>query len=444
MAYDSFNGRRPMEYASKINHSDLIKSTEIKQFFESYQTMQLDLGKHIMPKGYDIKYGTPKDIKHIFAIDGSYKETFINEQFPSISLAFFNIGVLSLDMLDYDSISASALIDPSNLKKLKEVSKISFVIPTNNITKKDGLNFVDSVRTCIYDIFSDKKHSSLKINSLNSVLEWIVFEEWNNQIDQIKISCPNDECEHEVIFNKGEYEKECPACGKKVFLTDFLKLDKLITEPNGASGIVSFLCNTVEQLYVAEIIRYFLDVKPNALSEIVIIKDGPLAFFSKTFRLCVHYRNLFTYINEKAIPLYLVGLEKSGTFVEHALLIKEKLKEGKYYIFNEDYIKKYVEPAQSTSIYGSNTYYGKKVMYKTEAGDVLIAVLPVKEYGAELSEKDLIGAEVCLQTLSKLRCNMYDNSLVPIAIINKLVSIAELPSANILEKFSKQAFKVDN
>lgn len=346
--------------------------------------------------------------------------------------------------MDYDAISTSALIDPSTLKKLKEVSKISFVIPTNNIVRKDGTNFVDSVRTCIHDIFSDKKHSSLKVNPLNSVLEWIIFEEWNNQTDQIEISCPNDECEHKVIFQKGEYEKKCPQCGKKVFLTDFLKLDKLITEPNGASGIVSFLCNTVEQLFVAEIIKYFLDVKPSALSEIVIIKDGPLAFFSKTFRLCAHYRNLFTYLNENAIPIYLVGLEKSGTFVEHAILVKEKLKEGKYYIFNEDYIKKYVEPSQSASIYGSNTYYGKKVMYKTEAGDVLIAVLPVKEYGAELSSNDLIGAEVCLQTLSKLRCNMYDNSLVPIAIINKLVSIAELPSANILEKFSKQSLKTGN
>lgn len=444
MAYDSYNGKRPMEYASKINHSEIIKSAEIEHFFESYQTVELDLGKHIMPKGYDIKYGNPKNIKHIFAIDGSYKEIFTNKQFPSVSIAFFNIGVLSLAMMDYDSIADSKLIDPSNLKKLKEVSKISFVIPTNNIVRKDGTSFVDSVRTCIHNIFSDKKHSSLKINSLNSVLEWIIFEEWNNHKDQIEISCPNEECEHKVIFNKGEYEKECPLCGKKVFLTDFLKLDKLITEPNGASGIVSFLCNTVEQLYIAEIIKYFLDVKPSALSEIVIIKDGSLAFFSKTFKLCAHYRNLFSYMVEKAIPLYLVGLEKSGTFVEHAIFIRDKLKEGKYYIFNEDYIKKYVEPSQSASIYGSNTYYGKKVMYKTEAGDVLIAVLPVKEYGAELGADDLIGAEVCLQTLSKLRCNMYDNSLVPIAIINKLVSIAELPSTNILEKFSKQSLIFNN
>ena len=444
MAYDSYNGKRPMEYASKINHSEIIKSAEIEQFFESYQTVELDLGKHIMPKGYDIKYGSPKNINHIFAIDGSYKEIFTNKQFPSVSIAFFNIGVLSFAMMDYDSISASKFIDPSNLKKLKEVSKISFVIPTNNIVSKDGTNFVDSVRTCIHNIFSDEKHSSLKINSLNSVLEWVIFEEWDNQINQVQFSCPNDECDHEVIFNKGEHEKECPICGKKVFLTDFLKLDKLITEPNGASGIVSFLCNTVEQLYVAEIIKYFLDVKPDALSEIVIIKDGPLAFFSKTFKLCAHYRNLFSFLSKKALSVYLVGLEKSGTFVEHAILIKEKLKKGKYYIFNEDYIKKYVERSQSASIYGSNTYYGKKVMYKTEAGDVLIVVLPVKEYGAELSANDLIGTEVCLQTLSKLRCNMYDNSLVPIAIINKLVSIAELPSSNILEKFSKQAFKAGN
>lgn len=138
-----------MEYASKINHTDIIKSPVIEQFLESYQTIQLDLGRLIMPKGYDMKYGTPKNIKHIFAIDGSYKETFINKLFPSIAVAFFNIGVLSFDMMDYDSISASRIIDPNTLKKLKEVSKVSFVMPTKNIIKKSESNFVDSVTRCL-------------------------------------------------------------------------------------------------------------------------------------------------------------------------------------------------------------------------------------------------------------------------------------------------------
>ena len=60
-----------------------------------------------------------------------------------------------------------------------------------------------------------------------------------------------------------------------------------------------------------------------------------------------------------------------------------------------------------------------------------------KEYKATNTTDELINAETCLNIVSKLRCNMYDDSLVPVAIINKLVSIAAMPSSNILEKFTK-------
>ena len=345
--------------------------------------------------------------------------------------------------MDYESITSSELIDPSILKKLKDVSKIYFTLPTNNIIKKGVSSFKDSVRIRIHEIFSDKKYTSLKNETLNSILEWVLFEKWNNEYNSINITCPNEFCQQEISFSQGEIVKKCPDCGKEVYLSDYLNLHKLITEPNGANGIVSYVCNTVEQLFIAEIIKFSFEKGKNSLGDVVIIKDGPLAFFSKTFRLCLHYRKLFSYISREQIPIYLVGIEKSGSFAEHANLIKDKIQEGKFYIFNEDYIKKYVEPVESNTIYGSNTFYGKKVMFKTEAGDILIAVLPVNDYTSETKASDLIGAEVCLQTLSKLRCNMYDNSLVPIAVINKLVSIAELPSADLLEKFSKNAIKIN-
>lgn len=445
MAYNSFNGKRPIEYASKINHSAIINSLEIQNFLNSCQGTGLDVGKLILPKANDIKYGLPKNIKRIFAIDGSYNETFLNAKFPSVSLAYFNIGVLAFDMLDYEELKADQIVDPEKVKKLKEVSKNCFAIPTNNLLKNGADNFLDSVRISINDIFSNKVNSCLKRDSLNDILQWILFEEWDkNLTNYIKIKCPNSNCCNDIEFKKGEHIKICPYCKKEIFLSDYLTLYSLVNEVSGASGIVSFFCSVVEQLYIAEIIRHFYNQDIKILSEIVFIKDGPLAFFSKTFKLCEHFRHLFTYLDSIKAKIYLVGLEKSGTFCEHANLIKDRLNKGQYYIFNEEYIRKYVEPQITKTIYGSNTYYGKKIMFKTEADDILIAVLPVKDYQAENNAVDLIGAEVCLKTISKLRCNMYDNSLVPISIINKLVSIAALPSANILKNFSKRLILDEN
>ncbi|MGI6702099.1 MAG: hypothetical protein ACOX3U_06570 [Christensenellales bacterium] len=217
--------------------------------------------------------------------------------------------------------------------------------------------------------------------------------------------------------------------------------DAIINAVTGSAGINAFLCAAIEQIYIAEIIKYFYETNKSVLSTIVFIKDGSLAFFSKTFQMTRKFRNLIKHLNENRIDINLIGLEKSGTFKDHACLISDKLERGKYYLCNEEYIRKYIEPQETKDFYGSNTYYGKKVMFKTEAGDVLIAVIPVKEYKATNSVTDLINAENCLNIVSKLRCNMYDDSLVPVAIINKLVSIAAMPSTNILEKFTKNALK---
>jgi hypothetical protein len=51
-------------------------------------------------------------------------------------------------------------------------------------------------------------------------------------------------------------------------------------------------------------------------------------------------------------------------------------------------------------------------------------------------ESDLPNLSEVLTNLEKLRCDMYDNALVPIALANKLVSLANHPSSKILQKFA--------
>jgi hypothetical protein len=45
------------------------------------------------------------------------------------------------------------------------------------------------------------------------------------------------------------------------------------------------------------------------------------------------------------------------------------------------------------------------------------------------------GAEV-LAVTSRLRCSMYDNALVPIVLANRLISLADVRSSEILARFA--------
>ncbi len=90
---------------------------------------------------------------------------------------------------------------------------------------------------------------------------------------------------------------------------------------------------------------------------------------------------LMSYLAEKdsGKPLLcLVGLEKSGAFVEHAALIEPKLKPGHHMLFTNDYVYRFVIPGDRNDPqpYGFNTYYGSKLVYKIQRRDVFVATIP--------------------------------------------------------------------
>ena len=56
-------------------------------------------------------------------------------------------------------------------------------------------------------------------------------------------------------------------------------------------------------------------------------------------------------------------------------------------------------------------------------------------------KSDFKNLDVILLNIEKLRCDMYDNAIVPVALANKLISLSNHPSSIILEKFAKSSIK---
>jgi len=152
-------------------------------------------------------------------------------------------------------------------------------------------------------------------------------------------------------------------------------------------------------------------------------------------------RKLITYLFSSQ-GIYLAGLEKSGAFVEHADEIAGKLKNGQALMLSNDYIYKYVIPGKgdTSQPYARTSYYGAKLIFKSQDGKVYVVTLPSKDENIVLrpTKKDFLNMEVILFNLEKLKCDMYDSALLPVALANKLVSLANHPSSIILEKFAKR------
>jgi hypothetical protein len=447
MGYSSKKGKRPAEYASKASHGFVINDSTVKEFISKCNLPKPASDIDIDDK-YRLKLNTINNnpIKHIIAIDGGNTEVSVQKEYPSATITFFQFGTLFFNIEDLEDLAYKPFIDPEDIQKLKNVERQKLAIPTKNITYKEHNDLTSSVRKALYEFLMNKHDKELLIETL----KWFLFEEYDKPKTNFPLArCPYDDCSTFALSLTSanmlkDYTFKCPACKRIIYLTDVFRLHEAIDNELGAGGIIGYLTTTLEQILLVHVFRLILKTKPSLMSEILFIKDGPLGFFGQTANMHKPMRNLTNYLVENH-NLYLVGLEKSGMFVEHAQAIEKKLKPREILLLNNDYIYKYVIPgkADPDHPYANTSYYSAKLFFKSNDERMYVATIPVKDKKIVLNpqEGDFHNLHTILANVEKLRCDMYDDSLIPIALVNKLVSLSNHPSSVILEKFAKSSIK---
>lgn len=453
MGYMKLNSRRALEAASKINHSHIINDPDVAYFLNNCEDIPREVSENdFAEKSVVIELEEPErnPIKHIIAVDGGYNEIEVNKRFPASRLAYFQFGALFFGLEHLEKLEKQSFLFPEDMQKFKELERIKLIIPTRHISYKCN-TLLNSIRQAIFEFFQQERSGE----SLIDTLQWFLFFEYDpsgrREVYRLA-SCPNPECpETNIPIKKRELNNHtcrCQACGTDIYLTDAFRLHEAIDEEFGAGGILGYLTTLIEQMILVHNIKYILKKKPKLLEEILFIKDGPLGFFGQTANMHKPMRKLCNYLLENH-TLYLAGLEKSGAFVDHADIIcshlvnggEPILKPGEVLLLSNEYIYTYVMPGipDETKPYARTSYYGSKLIYHTKEGSVYVATLPVKDEKVVLKpqKRDFKNIDVILTNIAKLRCDMYENSLVPIALVNQLVSIANRPSSVLLEKFSR-------
>ncbi len=440
MSYGNDYSNKPFERASKTAHTNIINDAEVQSFLSKCK---------IPPYHDDVDYDdieihmleepTHNPIKNIIAIDGGYTNVFVKEDFPSSTIAFFQFGALFFKHQDLIDLKIKPFIDPDDFSKLQNIQRIKLVIPTKGIALDGEPDLISSVRKSIYDFFCTQPEH----NGFMAALKWLIFEEYNSSSRDVVwhlSTCPycNEGVDMQAKNFSSIYTITCPHCGGNIYLTDVFRLHEAIDNELGAGGVLGYLSTTVEQIISVFLIKQMLSIKPGLLSETLFIKDGPLAFFGQTANIHKPMRKLITFLNRNH-TIYIVGLEKSGSFVEHAEQVSKKMLPKQILLLGNKYIYKYIIPGQARNKepYASSSYYGHKLIFKSEHSNVYVATIPNTQAQAEPQIKDYIHIHEVLYNITALKCDLYYNSLVPIVLANKLVSLADHPSADLLKSFAQ-------
>jgi hypothetical protein len=441
MGYSS-QGRRSPEYASRSSHTHIINDPTVQKFINACQLPKQTDDIHVLQARTISSFKNKNPICHVIAVDGGYTTAIVQKKFPSSELCFFQFGALFFSIEDLESIEHQAFIDPEDMAKLKSIQRLKLAIPLKNMALKNEMTLTHSVRRAIYDFFVQNPEDDA--DHLIDSLSWLIFEKFETSSKEtwILARCPSCNASSIPLIQSemtSNHTFICKHCKSVLYLTDVLRLHEAIDDIFGASGIISYLATTIEQLLLVHLIKLILQQKPALLNEILFLKDGPLAFFGQTANLHKPMRALISFLLNKH-NLFMVGLEKSGAFVDHANEISDKLMPNSALLVNNEYIYTYIIPGKASpdNAYGRTTYYGSKVIYKTSAGSVYVVTVPTSKLLLSPEHTDLKNLDCILNNIEKLHCDMYDNALVPIALANKLVSLANHPSSRILQKFAKQ------
>lgn len=475
MAYSKSSGK-PFEYASKISHRHIIADEDIQEYIKEciipFEGKDVDLNPSLI---HNIKYPKSNKINNIIAVDGGYTTITVKKKFPSSLITYFQFGSLLIKRIDLENLKTMPFISPSDMAKFKKLSPDKLALPTKNLLLKGHSSLIYAVRKVVYDFFMNKDKEE---KSLISTLYWFLFKKYEGGVNKQNLTCDCtfekkeekdkeekhlhtckkcqnkayqlSHCPHceepsilleERKLNKATYTWNCPnvKCNKEIFITDVFRLFEAVDNELGAGGILGYILSAVENLLLVHIIRMLLeDFRAGFLDEFLLVKDGPLSFVGQTANMYKPMRTFLNYVSKKH-NLNLVGVEKSGAFVDHAKEIADKIEPGQVFLLNNEHIYKYVLPASGTMEYAKTSYYGGKIIYKSKEEKLYVLTLPVETYNYYATPEltDLKNIEEILLNIDLLKCDIYQDAIIPIALVNKLISLSNYPSSNILKSFTK-------
>ncbi len=437
------------ERGSRISHSYIINDEEVKQYLNSceipVEAEDVELNDALK---YDIVYPEENTIEFIVAVDGESTTIPVEKTFPSSLITFFQFGSLLIKSADLDEMEKKPFVSPSDINKLKKIEREKFVLPTKNVALKKNIDFRTTVREAIHEFF--KKNHSGK-TSILATLYWFIFEQYNPT--STKSSYKLSQCPHcgtnNIVLEKDKidfknYSWTCThdKCNKEIFITDVFRLFEKVDNDAGASGIITYLESVTESFFTIHTIKSLMEIQDGLVDRFLFVKDGPLSFGGETANMHKPMQVLLTYLNQNN-KINLVGVETSGAFVDHARQIKDKLNPGQVFLLNNEHIYTYIQVGNhKEQQYGSTSYYSGKFIYKSFDERVYVLTLPVENHNTYYNQPeltDLKNIQEIFMNIDKLRCDIYENALIPVAVANKLISLTNHPSSNILERFAKKS-----
>jgi hypothetical protein len=430
MAYTS-SGRLPIERASKIGHIKIIEEPRIQRLMEAFETVEPSHTDLLGELSGSTNLSDRGLLENIVAIDGSHAaipNTLKNHK----RVAFITAGAIVLTRSQITAMKDDPIMDPRDLSRdLLERSKVmAAMLPLSGVTIP-GETVVQTIRKTTDEI--------LRYTDLYSTLKFLVSREWQSAYDmQEHMGCV--QCGDEFTLPRSQYNFRCPHCSEPHTLSDYLSLVQGSPDDWAREQTAIDLRNVMETLILMRFLRLYMD-RPVVLKRTLFVKDGPLLLHAQLSRLVDPIRAFFRYLTEdKGRELHVVGIEKTGSLVEHLPQIENVLRHpGDFFLPSVRYLHERIQGMPFIEAkYSNRVQYGSKVVVRLGPDHLIAFNVPTGDFMSDPEISDLYGFTNSMAVLSEMLSYSYENALIPLVLANTMASIAMRPSTEILDQFANR------
>jgi hypothetical protein len=435
------------ETSARDNHVPLVQSEAIQEKLDEYERTvpdveEIDVDGVLTP--VDELADADREITTYIGVDGSYNEISVDDDHPTDKVGFLQTAAAKVDAKALHEPTDGRFVDPAALEAMIEPDKLQAVLPGANVVGAKESSVRETWRKEIYELFS-----TLQVQDISFLETFKILMRYSSKTsgDRLRVKgCPNPTCDGPAMTSGFDDLAECPACGTTIYPTDSLRLHEKISEHGSNQGALRTLMLVLEHLTAVAYTIYLYYQDWDALAETMIFVDGQLAMFDVTAWLHDPLRNLYADVREQMIadgcgPPVVVGIEKSGTFVDHADDVAEKLEPGDILTLTDDYLENYVlSSGISDRGYGHNTYYGHRFIVKTASGRAHVITLPKRTDDGEVVTDPAAYQELptVLYHLNEARTQLYEDGLIPVTLAHKEASIPARTGSRVLRVFAEE------
>lgn len=387
----------------------------------------------------------------ILAIDGSYAEVDIKNGYPGAKVGYCTAASVLLDLHLIGDLDAERPVDPVEFRKTEQAASVDAALPGSNVVTRRQNSARASFREELYDLFTDiVVDEDDRTNLLSTYEALLALKPTSNPQ-----SCPYKEshgCTAEIAIGAGC--TACPTCGRPVYSTDALRIHERFHDIGTNGEAFGLVMQVMERLLLIHFLRCF--ERRELLQRLISLAffiDGPLAVFGPPAWLSAAISHELKRLNQKVQAatgqdLLILGIEKTGTFVQHFEEIDQTETPGRqlfaarqYMLLTDGYIKNRILYSDSHKRYGEDTYFGRKFLYKAQRGARIVASIPFLSDVQDTIETDDVSlypqfAAICT-ILDQVVSSRYTNAVSPLIAANAQAAIPLQLGSKVLTQLAK-------